>query len=222
MMYRNLHASVSSLTSKSPHHCLLVEINLSLCWNYFWLLVFINMTEDTLHYDREPRGEVDDPGDSRSSEFRATPLRPTPKHAVNGNEAVMVAPSKKSECKSKSSKNSRKPQEIRFGRPNGKRMRASIKTRFSSFEEKMLGMMADFQRWQKSVQPTLAVTSTVCMTQHRTSGVCQPSVTRINTFGSRNGSSNVILLDNSLTDQFLGSRSPVERDLRDNDDILSL
>ena len=45
----------------------------------------------------------------------------------------------------------------------------------------MLGMMADFQIQQKSVQPTLAATSTVCTAQRSTSGVCQPSVTRINT-----------------------------------------
>ena len=102
------------------------------------------------------------------------------------------------------------------------RMHASIETRFSSFEEEMLGMMADFQRQQKSVQPTLAVTSTVCTAQRSTSGVCQPLVTRINTLGSGNGPRNIISLDNSLNDELLGSRSPVERDLGDNDDILSL
>ena len=55
------------------------------------------MAEATLHYDGEPRGEIDDPGECRSSEYRATPLRPTPKQAASGNEAVMAAPSKKTE-----------------------------------------------------------------------------------------------------------------------------
>ena len=102
------------------------------------------------------------------------------------------------------------------------RMRASIEARFSSFEEKMLGMMADFQRQQKSVQPTLVATSKICTAQRSTSGVCQPSVTTINTLGSGSGPRNIISLDNSLNDELLGSKSPVEWDLGDSDDILSL
>ena len=131
----------------------------------------------------------------------------------------MAAPSKKTERKSRLSKNSRKSD---LEDQMEERILASIETRFSSFEEKMLGMMADFQRQQKSVQQTLAATSKICTAQRSTSGVCQPSVTTINTLGSGSGPRNIISLDFSLNDELLGSKSPLERDLGDSDDILSL
>ena len=62
------------------------------------------------------------------------------------NEAVMAAPTKKPERKSRSSKNSKKAcleDQIE------ERMRASIEFQFSSFEEKMLGLIADFQKNNK-------------------------------------------------------------------------
>ena len=40
--------------------------------------------------------------------------------------------------------------------------------------------------------------------------------------GAGYGQNNVIYLDNSLNDEYLGSRSPVEREFQDDEDILSL
>ena len=184
------------------------------------------MTEASLHYDGEPRecGEDDRANLSvRSSEFRVTPSRSSAEVGDIGNEAVMAAPAKKPERKVRSSKNSRKAS---LEDQMEERMRSSIETRFSSFEEKMLGMMADFQRQQKSVNSSLTATSTVtnnvCSAQGSTSGACQPTVTRTNTLGAGNGRRNVISLDNSLNDEQFGSRSPVQRDWPDDDDILSL
>ena len=99
-----------------------------------------------------------------------------------------------------------------------------METRFSSFEEKMLGLMADFLRQQRSANACLTttpVTNNLCGTA-QTSGACQPTGTRINTYGADKGRSNVISLNNSLNDEYLGSRSPVEREFQDNEDILSL
>ena len=184
------------------------------------------MTEASLHYDGEPRegGEDDRANLSvRSSEFRVTPSRSSAEVGDIGNEAVMAAPAKKPERKVRSSKNSKKAS---LEDQMEERMRSSIETRFSSFEEKMLGMMADFQRQQKSVNSSLTATSTVtnnvCSAQRSTSGACQPTVTRTNTLGAGNGRRNVISLDNSLNDEQFGSRSPVQRDWPDDDDILSL
>ena len=80
------------------------------------------------------------------------------------------------------------------------RMRASIESRFSSFEEKMLGLMADFLRQQRSANAcltTTSVTNNVCAALSSTSGACQLTRTRINTYGADKGRSNVISLDNS-------------------------
>ena len=108
------------------------------------------MTEASLHYDGEPQecGEDDRANLSvRSSEFRVTPSRSSAEVGDIGKEAVMVAPAKKPEWKARSSKNSRKAS---LENQMEERMRSSIKTRFSSFEEKMFGLMADFQRQQRS------------------------------------------------------------------------
>ena len=105
------------------------------------------------------------------------------------------------------------------------RMRASIETRHSSFE-KMIGILANFQRQQRSVNSSLTATSTVannvCSAHRSISGACQPTVTRINTLSVGNGCRNVISLDNSLNDEEFGSRLPVQKYLPDEDDILSL
>ena len=66
-------------------------------------------------------------------------------------------------------------------------MRASIESRFSSFEEKMLGLMADFQKQQRPVNTCLTnstVTNNVCVAQRSTSGACQPTGTKIHALGS--------------------------------------
>ena len=118
----------------------------------------------------------------------------------------MAAPTKKPERKSRSSKNSKKAcleDQIE------EKMRASIESRFSSFEEKMLGLMADFQKQQRLVNTCLTnstITNNVCVAQRSTSGACQPTGTKIHALGAGNGRSNVISLDNSLNDEYLGSR----------------
>ena len=173
------------------------------------------MAEASLLYDGESRDCSEDDRSVRISEF------PSSITSV-GNEAVMAAPTKKPERKSRSSKNSKKAcleDQIE------ERMRASIKSRFSSFEEKMLGLMADFQKQQRPVNTCLTnstVTNNVCVAQRSTSGACQPTGTKIHALGAGNGRSNVISLDNSLNDEYLGSRSPVEREFQDDEDILSL
>ena len=53
-------------------------------------------------------------------------------------------------------------------------------------------------------------------------GASQPAGTIINTLGAGNGCSNFVSLDNSLNDDFLSSRSPVERKFQDDEDILCL
>lgn len=87
------------------------------------------MTEASLHYDSEPRecglsGEDDLANLSvRSSDFRVTPSRPSSGHSLVGNEAasgieseaLMAAPTKKPERKTRTSKNSKKS---KLGRPN--------------------------------------------------------------------------------------------------------
>ena len=69
---------------------------------------------------------------------------------------------------------------------------------------------------------TSSVTNNVCATQRSTSGACQPTGTKIHALGAKNGRSNAISLDTSLNDGYQGSRSPVERELQDDNDILSL
>ena len=173
------------------------------------------MAEASLLYGGESRDCSEDDRSVRISEF------PSSITSV-GNEAVMAAPTKKPERKSRSSKNSKKAcleDQIE------ERMRASIESRFSSFEEKMLGLMADFQKQQRPVNTCLTnstVTNNVCVAQRSTSGACQPTGTKIHALGAGNGRSNVISLDNSLNDEYLGSRSPVEREFQDDEDILSL
>ena len=99
------------------------------------------MAEASLLYDGESRDCSEDDRSVRISEF------PSSITSV-GKEAVMAAPMKKPERKSRSSKNSKKAcleDQIE------ERKRASIESRFSSFEEKMLGLMADFQKQQRPV-----------------------------------------------------------------------
>ena len=174
------------------------------------------MSEASLLYDGESRDCSEDDRSGRISEF------PSSITSV-GNEAVMAAPTKKPERKSRSSKNYKKAcleDQIE------ERMRASIKSRFSSFKEKMLGRMANFQKQQRPVNTCLTnstVTNNVCVAQRSTSGACQPTGTKIHALGGAgNGRSNVISLDNSLNDEYLGSRSPVEEEFQDDEDILSL
>ena len=126
------------------------------------------------------------------------------------NEAVMAAPMNKPERRSKSSKNSKKAcleDQIL------ERMRASIESHFSSFEEKMLGLMADFQKQKRTVNACLttsSVTYNVCAAKRSMPGACLPKGTRIHSLGVGNGRSNVISLDNSLNDEYLASRSPMD------------
>ena len=79
------------------------------------------------------------------------------------------------------------------------RMRASIETRFSSFEEKMLGMFSELQR-QNMALPSSSATATFSLpsVQCNTSGVCQPTDFRLD---SAKKQRKVLSLENSLNDE---------------------
>ena len=130
------------------------------------------MTEASLHFSSGEGEEI-----SWSSEFRDTPLRPD-------ESTVIEAPKSKKKQSQRSSQTSKK---VELEDNLEERMRASIETRFSSFEEKMLKMFAEFQR-----QSGMSVSASKCST----SGVCKkPIVTRVCTFGTSSGQRNIILLD---------------------------
>ena len=99
-------------------------------------------------------------------------------------------------------------------------MHTSIKSRFSSFEEDIrpYGRLPETAKISQCLFGNYFCYN-VCEAQRSTSGACQPTWTRINTLGAGNGRSNVISLDNSLNDDFLGYRSPVEREFQDDEDI---
>ena len=157
------------------------------------------MTEASLHFSSGEGEKI-----SRSAEFRDTPLRPD-------ESAVMAAPkSKKKQSQILSS--TRKKAELEDNLEE--RMQASIETRFSSFEEEMLNMFAEFQR-----QSGTSVSASKCSTL----GVCEkPTMTGVYTFGTSSGQRNIIPLENSLTEELLGSRTRFSANSDNEGDVLSL
>ena len=117
------------------------------------------MTEASLHFSSGEREKT-----SRSAEFRDTPPRPD-------ESTVLAAPKskkKQSQILSLTSKKAELEDNLE------ERMRASIETLFSSFEEEMSNMFAEFQR-----QSGTSVSASKCST----SGVCEkPTVAGVCTF----------------------------------------
>ena len=158
------------------------------------------MTEASLLFDGDLlEGEVDAPGVCRNSEFRATPSSLVQSENEASKTTVVAAPKLRKPSGVRSSRNSRKSD---LEDQMEERMHASIETRFSSFEEKMLGLLLDYQRRQNPVVPSSLATAcaTFSSVQCNTSGVCQPAVSRTH---SENGQRNFISLDNSLNDELL-------------------
>ena len=108
------------------------------------------------------------------------------------------------------------------------RMCASIETRFSGFEEKMLGMFSGLQR-QNMTLPSLSATATFSLpsVQCNTSDVCQPTDSRLD---SAKKQRKVLCLANSFNDELLDlsmrtlpqQSVPAEELHSTEDDLISL
>ena len=158
------------------------------------------MTEASLHFDGDVlEGEEDAPGVCRSSEFRATRSSLAQSENEASKTTSMAAPNSRKPGRARSFGNSRKSD---LEDQMEEKMRSSIETRFSSFQEKMLGFLKDSQGRQNPALPSSSATActTFSSVQCNTSGVCQPTVSRTH---SENSQRNFISLDNSLNDELL-------------------
>ena len=168
--------------------------------DYFSDFGFIGMAEASLLFEGDSlQGDLETARDCRTSEFMVIPSSLT----QSDNEAkstVMAAPRSRKSTKPRASRNSRKSE---LEDQMEERMRDSIETRFSSLEEKMLGMFSELQR-QNMALPRSSATATFSLpsVQSNTSGVCQPTDSRLD---SAKKQRTVLSLENSLNDKLLDS-----------------
>ena len=159
------------------------------------------MTETSLLFEGDSlEGDLETARDCRTSEFMVIPSSLTQSDNKAKKSTVMAAPRSRKSKKPRASWNSRKSE---LEDQMEERMRASIETRISTFEEKMLGMFSWLQRQNMALlslsdMATFSLPSVQC----NTLGVCQPTDSRLE---STKKQRKVLSLENSLNDELLDS-----------------